>query len=124
MITGRLTFLSSPLSQFCCSAIRNASSKGATCRRAMASKPLHPPVGSDPLDIFRKECSARKRCDDSGRRLPDALHWAFSLAFGSSRSNMVRFHSLIYDLSVSRSMSFSREYDVLLFSLASCFADN
>ena len=45
-----------------------------TASRAFATAP-----GSDPLDVIRKECIARKLCDEDGYRRP-GVHWIFSVA--------------------------------------------
>ena len=47
-------------------------------------------IGSDPLDVLRKECAARKKCDEEGRRLKTTDHWALSIAMASSEKNVVR----------------------------------
>ena len=46
-------------------------------------------IGSDPLDVLRKECAARKRCDDKGQRLKTTEHWALSIAMASSDTTRV-----------------------------------
>jgi hypothetical protein len=48
------------------------------------------PLGSDPLDILRKECAGRKRCDPEGRRLKTTDHWSLSIAVASSDAKQVR----------------------------------
>ena len=47
-------------------------------------------IGPDPLDVLRKECAARKRCDDEGQRLTTTEHWALSIAIASSDTKLVR----------------------------------
>jgi hypothetical protein len=49
-------------------------------------------ISSDPLDVLRKECAARKRCDDEGLRLKTTEHWALSIAIASSDAKLVRRH--------------------------------
>jgi hypothetical protein len=36
-------------------------------------------LGSDPLDVLRKECLARQLCDEEGCRLP-GVHWVLNVA--------------------------------------------
>lgn len=45
---------------------------------AIRSFGTKPPPGN-PLDMIRKECAARKLCDEHGLRRP-GVHWVFSLA--------------------------------------------
>lgn len=64
----------------------HASANGhETVQRSMATKS----PGSDPLDVLRKECASRNRCDADGFRLGTTLHWTFSFSIGSSDPKMV-----------------------------------
>jgi hypothetical protein len=47
-------------------------------------------IGSDPLDVLRKESAARKKCDEEGQRLKTTEHWALSIAMASSDTKLVR----------------------------------
>ncbi len=56
-------------------------------RRHFASRAI---IGPDPLDVLRKECTARKKCDEEGRRLKTTEHWALSGAVASTDTKVVR----------------------------------
>jgi hypothetical protein len=56
-----------------------------TSKRSMATKS----PGSDPLDVLRKECASRNKCDAEGFRLGTTLHWTFSFSIGSSDPKLV-----------------------------------
>jgi hypothetical protein len=44
--------------------------------------------GSDPLDVWKKECVARKICDQDGGRLPGS-HWTVCIAIAADVASKV-----------------------------------
>ena len=56
-------------------------------RRHFASRAT---IGPDPLEVLRKECTARKKCDEEGRRLKTTDHWTLSVAIASTDTKVVR----------------------------------
>jgi hypothetical protein len=97
MISARQRLSQPTLYRFCLGSIVNACEKHVgtpwnaatnghlTNKRSMASKS----PGSDPLDVLRKECAARNRCDAEGFRLGSTLHWTFSFSIGSPDPKIV-----------------------------------
>jgi hypothetical protein len=61
----------------------------AAARTLTVSRKAIKAPGSDPLDVWKKECVARKLCDEDGGRVPGS-HWTVCIAIATDHAIKVR----------------------------------
>jgi hypothetical protein len=82
--------------------------------RSLAVSRIKSP-GSDPLEVWKKECIARNICDEDGGRLPGS-HWTVCIAIATETSSKVRGDCLCF-------VCHSSSSDCLFLTQMSFFSD-
>jgi hypothetical protein len=70
--------------------------------------------GSDPLEVWKKECIARNLCDEDGGRLPGS-HWTVCIAIAAETPSKVRTDDLDLVLSFLVASQSLSDQKVVLF---------